>query len=256
LSHDVYDLKCDSPNTYKTSNGVFHHNSGKSFAALTAVKLFLDANPGGYCMYFESESAISKDMIESRGIDTSRIAIVPVVTVQEFRTSAVKILDKYIESDKKRENRPPLLFVLDSLGMLSTTKEIEDTAEGSETKDMTRSQIIKAAFRVLTLKLGRANVTMLVTTHTFACLTAGHNVKTPFGIKDIKDIVVGNEVMTLEGYQKITSTCSYENIKTVKIEMEDGTIINCSPEHKFFNTTHNEWVSASNLCEGMDLKVV
>jgi RecA/RadA recombinase len=144
--------------------------AGKSFAALTAVKLFLDANPSGFCMYFESESAISKDMIESRGIDSKRIAIVPVVTVQEFRTSAIKILDKYIESDKKRENRPPMMFVLDSLGMLSTTKEIEDTAEGSETKDMTRSQIIKAAFRVLTLKLGRANVTMLVTTHTFASM--------------------------------------------------------------------------------------
>tara|TARA_R110000764_G_scaffold103064_1_gene188656 strand:- start:1855 stop:2451 length:597 start_codon:yes stop_codon:yes gene_type:complete len=51
--------------------------------------------------------------------------------------------------------------------MLSTTKEIEDTAEGKETKDMTRAQITKGAFRVLTLKLGRAGVPMIVTNHTY-----------------------------------------------------------------------------------------
>ena len=56
---------------------------------------------------------------------------------------------------------------LDSLGMLSTTKEVEDTSEGKETRDMTRAQVLKAAFRVLTLKLGRAGVPMVVTNHTY-----------------------------------------------------------------------------------------
>ena len=60
-----------------------------------------------------------------------------------------------------------MMFVLDSLGMLSTTKEIEDTAEGKETKDMTRAQITKGAFRVLTLKLGKAGVPLIVTNHTY-----------------------------------------------------------------------------------------
>ena len=59
------------------------------------------------------------------------------------------------------------MFVLDSLGMLSTTKEMEDTAEGKETRDMTRSQIVKSAFRVLTLKLGQAKVPMIMTNHTY-----------------------------------------------------------------------------------------
>jgi len=59
------------------------------------------------------------------------------------------------------------MFVLDSLGMLSTTKEMEDTAEGKETRDMTRSQIVKSTFRVLTLKLGKANVPMIMTNHTY-----------------------------------------------------------------------------------------
>ena len=89
----------------------------------------------------------------------------PVVTVQEFRNQSLNILDKYLETDESE--RPPMMFVLDSLGMLSTTKEIEDTAEGKETRDMTRAQITKGAFRVLTLKLGRAKVPMIVTNHTY-----------------------------------------------------------------------------------------
>ena len=104
-------------------------------------------------------------MIEERGIDSNRIVIVPVVTVQEFRTQAISILDKYLETDESK--RPPMMFCLDSLGMLSTTKEIEDTADGKETRDMTRAQIVKGAFRVLTLKLGRAGVPMIVTNHTY-----------------------------------------------------------------------------------------
>ena len=139
--------------------------TGKTFFALGMVKQFLDDNKDAAVIYFESESAISRDMIESRGIDSKRVVIVPVVTVQEFRNQAISILDKYAETPQAK--RPPMMFCLDSLGMLSTTKEIEDTAEGKETKDMTRAQITKGAFRVLTLKLGRVGVPMIVTNHTY-----------------------------------------------------------------------------------------
>ena len=91
--------------------------------------------------------------------------LVPVTTVQEFRTQAIRILDKYLEQPEK--DRKPLMFVLDSLGMLSTSKELEDSAAGKDTRDMTRAQVVKAIFRILTLKLGKANVPMLVTNHTY-----------------------------------------------------------------------------------------
>ena len=91
--------------------------------------------------------------------------MMPVTTVQEFRTQALKVLDKYLERDEA--DRQPMFICLDSLGMLSTTKEVEDTAEAKETRDMTRAQVLKAAFRVLTLKLGRAGVPLVVTNHTY-----------------------------------------------------------------------------------------
>tara|TARA_B100000614_G_scaffold26842_1_gene20887 strand:- start:974 stop:1807 length:834 start_codon:yes stop_codon:yes gene_type:complete len=128
-------------------------------------KNFLDKNPDGGVIYFESESAITKQMVIDRGIDPERMVILPVTTVQEFRTQSLKVLDSYINQDTSM--RRPLFLALDSLGMLSTTKEVEDTAEGKETRDMTRAQVLKAAFRVLTLKLGKAKVPMVVTNHTY-----------------------------------------------------------------------------------------
>ena len=139
--------------------------TGKTFFALGIVKAFLEKNKDAGVIYFESESALTRDLVETRGIDSKRMVIVPVATVQEFRHQSIKVIDKYIEQDEKA--RKPIMFVLDSLGMLSTTKEMEDTAAGKETRDMTRSQIVKAAFRVLTLKLGKAKVPMIMTNHTY-----------------------------------------------------------------------------------------
>ena len=140
-------------------------STGKTFFALSVCKHFLEQNPTGNVIYFESESAISKDMMADRGLDVTRVGVVPVVTVQEFRTQAMKIVSEYEKLNK--DDRPPLFMVLDSLGNLSTSKEIEDSAAGKDTRDMTRAQVIKSIFRVLTLNFGRANIPLLVTNHTY-----------------------------------------------------------------------------------------
>ena len=139
--------------------------TGKTYFLMGIVKNFLDKYPNAGVIYFESESAITKQMVIDRGIDAKRMVMMPVTTVQEFRTQALKVLDSYLIQNEA--DRKPLFLCLDSLGMLSTTKEVEDTAEGKETRDMTRAQVLKAAFRVLTLKLGRAKVPMVVTNHTY-----------------------------------------------------------------------------------------
>ncbi len=139
--------------------------TGKTYFLMGIVKNFLDKDPNAGVIYFESESAITRQMVVDRGIDPKRMVIMPVTTVQEFRHQALKVLDGYLAQNEA--DRKPLFLCLDSLGMLSTSKEVEDTAEGKETRDMTRAQVLKAAFRVLTLKLGRAKVPMVVTNHTY-----------------------------------------------------------------------------------------
>ena len=138
--------------------------TGKTFFALGMVQKFLDDNPEGNVVYFESESALTQEMLEERGIDTSRILLVPVTTIEEFRTQAVNIIDGF---DAKKKGDEKIFFVLDSLGMLSTIKETEDVGSGKNVRDMTKAQVIKGTFRVLTLKLGKVGIPMIVTNHTY-----------------------------------------------------------------------------------------
>ena len=140
-------------------------STGKTFFSLAIVKNFLDNDPNAYCLYFDTESAITKSLLEDRGVDTSRLVVINVVTIEQFRSKALKAVDIYLKS--KTEDRKPCMFVLDSLCMLSTEKEINDALEDKQVRDMTKSQLVKGAFRMLTLKLGQANIPMIVTNHTY-----------------------------------------------------------------------------------------
>ena len=138
-------------------------STGKTFFTLGICKHFLENNVDGNVIYFESESAITKDLLDSRQIDLNRFLVIPVTTVQELSNQCSKILDEYM----KEAVKTPLIICLDSLGMLSTSKEMDDTVAGKETRDMTRAPALKGAFRVLTLKLAKAGVPMIVTNHTY-----------------------------------------------------------------------------------------
>ena len=140
-------------------------STGKTYFSLAVVKNFLDTNPDGYCLYFDTEAAVNKGLLKSRGVDLTRTVVVNVVTIEEFRGKALKAVDIYLKTDE--ENRKPCMFVLDSLGMLSTEKEITDALNDKQVRDMTKSQLVKGAFRMLTLKLGQANIPLIVTNHTY-----------------------------------------------------------------------------------------
>ena len=198
--------------------------TGKTYFLMGIIKNFLDKDPKAGVIYFESESAITKQMILDRGIDPNRMIVSSVTTVQEFRTRALKILDTYmLQSEAERK---PMFLCLDSLGMLSTTKEVEDTAEGKETRDMTRAQVLKAAFRVLTLKLGRAKVPMVVTNHTYESM----------GLFSTKEMGGGS------GLKYAASSIIYLSKKKEKDGTEVvGNIIHCK-NHKNRLTVENKVV--------------
>jgi len=140
-------------------------STGKTFFSLAVVKNFLDNNPDAYTLYFDTESSITRSLLESRNIDMKRFVVINVVTIEEFRTKALKAVDKYLQMSE--DQRKPCMFVLDSLGMLSTEKEITDALNEKLVRDMTKSQLVKGAFRMLTLKLGQANIPLIVTNHTY-----------------------------------------------------------------------------------------
>ena len=144
--------------------------TGKTFYAIGIASQFLKDNKDGVVVYFDTEQAVTTDMFKQRGIDTERVAVVPVATIEEFKTQSLKIVNDILEQPE--DERKPVLFVLDSLGMLSTEKEMNDSAEGKNVRDMTKAQQTKATFRVLTLKLGKAKIPMLMTNHTYQVIGA------------------------------------------------------------------------------------
>jgi RecA/RadA recombinase len=142
--------------------------TGKTFFAMGVVQQFLLDNPDGGVIYFDTEAAVTRDMMASRGIDTTRVVVSEPDTIQKFRHVCLNIIDKYTDTPEK--DRKPMLMVLDSLGQLSSSKEMEDTADGKDTRDMTKAQLIKATFRVINLKLAKIGVPLIVTNHVYAAV--------------------------------------------------------------------------------------
>jgi len=232
--------------------------TGKTYFSIGVVAQFLAANPEGIVLYFDTEQAVTSDMFTERGVDPKRIAVFPVETVEEFRHQCLTIVDKVLATDESE--RKPMMIVLDSLGMLSTSKEMNDVAEGKNVRDMTRAQVIKGTFRVLTLKLGKAKIPMLMINHTYdvvGCLSDTVSVLMEDGTsKPISEIVIGDKVKTLGGTSTVTELFSDSGLNryyglvdlaldygifkknSTKIELPDGTKafekhINEEPEKYF-----------------------
>ena len=139
--------------------------TGKTFFVLGVMSQFLKTNPTGGVIYFDTESAVTNEMMQQRGIDTQRVVKSEPESIQRFRHTSLQVLDNYLE--QPLHERRPFLMVLDSLGQVSSSKELEDTAEGKETRDMTKAQVLKATFRVLNLRLAKAGIPLIVTNHTY-----------------------------------------------------------------------------------------
>ena len=220
---------------------------GKSFFVLGIVRAFLDKNPTAIVVYYDTEAAVTKKMMSERGIDVERVIIAEPDTIQKFKTHALKLIEAYEKTPEG--DRPKMMFVLDSLGMLSTSKEMEDSLDGKDTRDMTKSQVIKAAFRVLTLKLAKVKVPMLVTNHVYevvGCLDANQWIRLEDGThKNIVDIDIGDVVTSLDGPKPVTETFEYTVDEYVELTFEDGSVIKATPNHKFL--VDGVWVAAEDI---------
>ena len=139
--------------------------TGKTFYAIGIASTFLNDHPDGAVFYFDSEAAATPDLFKDRGLDPSRVWHFPIDTIEEFRTQMIRILDNLLKTNEK--DRKPLLIILDSLGMLASQKELQDAMDDKQVRDMTKSQTIKSVFRIITSKLGKLKIPMIVTNHTY-----------------------------------------------------------------------------------------
>lgn len=174
--------------------------TAKSLFTSYLIKKYLDNKSNSKAIFFESEGSSTVDMAKHAGIDEKKMIILPVMTIEETRTQMVRILDEIIEErktiDEKNEKikevyekklkaakktnekiknpvyneQENFIFILDSMGMLSSKKETEDVSSGSEKKDMTKAQLMKGFARVISLKLALIQSPFLIVSHTYATM--------------------------------------------------------------------------------------
>jgi len=139
--------------------------TGKTYLLLNAIKQAQDL--GYSIIFYDSENAVDKELVEKFGIDASKFRYEPCNTVQDFRSSVTAVTDLLIEQKNKGAELPKVLIALDSAGNLATQKEIDDAKSGSSKADMTRAKLLKSTFRILMTKLGICKIPFLFTNHTY-----------------------------------------------------------------------------------------
>ena len=140
--------------------------TGKSFFCLNVVR---EAQKIGYdVIYCDTEGAIDKSGALKFGIDASRIRYQPIQTVSQFQTFTSNVLD-FVKKARAKGDNPKILLVLDSLGMLSTDKELADAMRGHNAADMgAKAKELRKLFRVITLDLTAAKIPLICTNHVYA----------------------------------------------------------------------------------------
>ena len=246
---------------------------GKTYMLLNIAREAI--NKGYYVIWYDSENAIELSMLKQFGVNPNSFRYEPATSVEQFRTSITQVIDMLIEKKESGMSIPNVLFVLDSLGGLPTEKEIDDAKSGSDKADMTKAKKIRSIFRIVSMKMGVIGATMVLSNHVYentnsyiptsvqsgGCLVPGSKVVMSDGsLKNIEDIVVGDNVKTIAGNKDVINTMEFEK-ETLTIEFEDGTELECSKDHRFFIgdsieeiLDESKWINASDLVVGGEVK--
>ncbi len=139
--------------------------TGKTFLALAAAKNFLENNKKGEVYYFDTEAATDAEQITNLGIDTSRIYHEAVQNIEDLSQMLLTIANAQMELEEKE--RVPLMVIIDSIGNLTTSKEMTDLTEGNDKVDMTKAKKLTAMFRAVTIPLTKAGICTIFTNHVY-----------------------------------------------------------------------------------------
>jgi len=134
----------------------------KTLYGLKLVSKFLEQNEDGVVVLYDTEFGISESYLKRYNIDKSRIAHIPIGSVEELKNEASNLLDMLKEQKEQK-----VMILLDSLGNLASKKEKEDAKDGSTKADMTRAKQIKSFFRIINVDIKLLGVYMVVINHTY-----------------------------------------------------------------------------------------
>lgn len=228
---------------------------GKSYLMYGIAR---NAQRDGYnVIYIDTEFSIEKGDLSDFGVDVSpeRFMLLRTNRVEDLKIALSKILAQLREQKMAGVEIAKTIIILDSIGQLASTKEVEDAIEGKNKADMSRAKGIKSLFRIINSDLGYLEIPLVATNHIYMCLTEENEVQRSDGsYVPIAEIRVGDILKTLAGDRPVSKVVEYDKCPVVRLTLENGDNIECTHEHRFLvkpEWTPNEgddcWRAAADL---------
>jgi len=225
--------------------------AGKTFLCLNAVRELQKKDY--FVFYIDTEGAIDRSDYTKFGVDLEKLKYLRMGLISDVKF----FINDFIETMRENPGLKAAIFV-DSVGMLDTDKSKRDMDAGKNASDMgLRSKEMRSLFKSFTLELSNLKVPFIFTNHTYACFPGDQLVITENGTTRIMDLKIGDTVDTLAGFKSIENIFIYDDAKLLELEFEDGSIIKCTPNHKFLIgedwENENSWIEAIDLIEGSEI---
>ncbi len=149
---------------------VFAGESGSGKSYICSGNIVRHAQEQGiYVVLIDTENALDESWLHALGVDTSedKLLKLNMAMIDDVGKTISVFMKDYREMDEK--DRPKVLFVIDSLGMLMTPTEVNQFEAGDMKGDMGRkAKALKALVTNCVNMFGSHNVGMVVTNHTYA----------------------------------------------------------------------------------------
>lgn len=216
----------------------------KTNLALILASAFLKKFKDGIILFYDSEFGASKKYFKSAGIDPERVLHTPIKNVEELKFDLIKQLEEISPKDN-------VFILVDSIGNLASKKEVEDAKDGKSVADMSRAKSIKSLWRIVTPYLTLNSIPLVAINHTYNCGTENMLVQTEFGDVSLKDIKVGDAVLTTNGFEPVEYVVEHERALITEIELENGEVLEFTDQHRFL--VNGKWKYVHELSVDDDI---
>jgi len=153
---------------------VFAGESGSGKSYICSGNIIREAQKKGiFVILVDSENALDENWLQALGVETSedKLLRLGMSMIDDVAKTISNFMKEYKSDygDKDPEERPKVLFVLDSLGMMMTPTDVDQFEKGDMKGDLGRKpKALTALVRNCVNMFGSYNVGLVATNHTYA----------------------------------------------------------------------------------------
>jgi RecA/RadA recombinase len=149
---------------------VFAGESGAGKSYFASANIVKNAQEQGiFVVLIDSENALDESWLQALGVDTdeSKLLKLSMSMIDDVAKTISTFMKDYKAMDE--EDRPKVLFIIDSLGMMMTPTDVNQFESGDMKGDMGRKpKALASLVRNTVNMIGSYNVGMIATNHTYA----------------------------------------------------------------------------------------